>query len=256
MVTIDNEKESTLVSTDNVVGRLYNIIEKIRLNNHGNAETALSQVFSIEENDRASIFCNYAELYRMALEGKKQIEKHSPKNIDKYLNTIDSVIDGLSKIYFNASKHVLSNGLEKFDSHFSVKLMTSLEFCAEYLSNMSDEAILEDEKVKELIVDIDEIIHDILECNIDKELQQMLIFQLNNVRESLLKYELFGTEGIRNGISTTLGSLILNREKIHSDNDKKIVEKVFEIISKINTIVSLGNNGIKLLGTIIQQIAE
>ncbi|MGF7058064.1 hypothetical protein [Brassicibacter mesophilus] len=256
MYSMDNERENLLVSSDNVIGRLYNIIETIRLEQTGNAETALCKAFSLDENDKASIFSNYAELYRMALEGKKQIEKHSPKNIGKYLNTLNSVINGLSKIYFNASINVLNNGLDKFKSHFDVKLMTSLEYCAEYLSNMSDEAIIEDEKVKELIDDIEDITSTILECNINKDLQQIVIFQLNNVRESLLKYKLFGAEGIKNSISTTLGTLILNRDKVNSDKDKGIIEKVFGIISKINTIISLGNNGTKLLGSIIQQITE
>ena len=247
-------EEQLVVSPDNVVGRLYNIIEKITMEKNGNAETAISKVFSLNEDDKASIFTNYAELYRMALEGKKLIEKHSPKNLDKYVNILNSVINGLSKIYFDASKDVINNGLDDFKKYFDVKLMTSLEYCAEYLSNMSDESFIEDEKVKELIVDIEDIIENVFECNINKDLQHVLIFQLNNVRESLLKYKLFGIEGIRNGISTTLGSLILNRDKVNSDKDKGMMEKVFGIISKINAVITLGNSGTKLLGSIIEQI--
>ncbi|QNO14355.1 hypothetical protein HYG86_05990 [Alkalicella caledoniensis] len=255
MFTSDDGGQNLFVSSDNVVGRLYNIIEKI-INSTGNAETALSQVFELDEDDTASIFSNYAELYRMALEGKKQVDKHSPKSLKKYLNTLDSVIDGLSKIYFNASRNSLNNGLDKFKTHFDVRLMTSLEYCAEYLSNMSDEVIIQDEKVKELISDIENMIENISVSNINKELQQIVVFQLNNVRESLLKYKLFGAEGIKNGISATLGTLILNRDKVNSEKEKGVVEEIFKTINKINSIVSLGSNGTKLLGAIIEQITK
>lgn len=120
-------KENTKVMNDNSVGRLYNLIEELKQTGSGNAEDAFSKVFSLEKDDRASILTNYAELFKLCTLGINEIEQLNPKNINKYKDTLNNVIDGLSKVYFNASRTGLNNGMDKFKEHFNKELMISLE---------------------------------------------------------------------------------------------------------------------------------
>lgn len=245
------------VSNDNVVGRLYNIIYKLKDLKHGSSENALSKVFSVDLNNKGEIMPSYAELFKMCIAGIKEVEKYNPKNIKRYKNTLNSVIEGLSKIYFTGnSNSIPGRGMEEFDKYFDDTLMVSLVYCSDFLSEYSNAAIVENEKIHELIKEIEELNNEILEAKLNNDLEKVLVCQLNQVRESLLKFELYGAEGIMDNISASLGSLILNREKVRDEKEKSAVEKVFSVIGKINGIFSVKNNISELVDTILPRIEE
>lgn len=248
-------EENTKVSNDNVIGRLYNLIDALKNIDGRNSEDAFCKVFSLEQNDRVSILSNFAELFKMGTLGISEIEQLKPKNIHKYKATLNSVMDGLSKIYFHATSGGMNNGMYEFKSYFNGEMMLSLEYCADYISEHSNEDIIEDEKIQELIKEVNELIEYVLGCKLHNELEKILIYQLNNIRESLLKYKLYGSQGVISSISTTLGTLILNREKVDNDKGTLTVEKIWQIIGKINAIVSFKNNSGNLLSTIYKKIS-
>jgi hypothetical protein len=248
---IDDKVE---ILNDNTVGRLYNLINDLRSIRGGNSEKSFCKVFSLDESDKAAILSNYAELFKMCTLGISQIEQLKPKNVSRHIATLNNVIEGLSLIYFNAYSDVSNNGMEEFKKHFDEALMISLGYCADYLSEHSNEDVIEDEKIQELIKEINEVIDYVLECKLNVELEKILTYQLNNVRESLLKYKFYGSSGVLNSISTTLGALILNREKVDSSNAMDIVDKIFYVMGRINTIISFNNNSITLIGTIYKKL--
>lgn len=242
------------VASDNVIGRLYNVIYALKFTSGSNSEDIFCKVFSIEEDDKASILNNYAELFKMCTLGINRIEQLNPKNLQKHKDTLSKVIDGLSKIYFNAPKHVTNNGMDKFNSYFSSDLMLSLEYCADYLSEHSTEEVVDDEKIIELLKEVNELEEFIVSSKLQNELERILIYQLNNVRESLLKYKLYGSQGVIDGVATTLGTLLLNREKFEGSKDKGTVERIFNVVAKINSIFSFKDNSIKLIGEVFKKL--
>lgn len=242
--------EITNVMDDNSVGRLYNIIKKLKEVGGANAEDSFCKVFSLERGDKVSIFNCYAELYKLCSLGINEIEQLNPKNVHKFKRTLNNVIEGLSKVYFNAMENVLNNGMDKFNDYFSDKLMIELEYCADYLSENSDEGIIEDDKIQQLIKEINDMIKDIMDSRLDDELEKLLVYQLNNIRESLLKYKFYGSKGIETSIETTLGSLILNKEKATDSKSIDAVNKIFKIMGKINTIIGFSRNSKDLLESI------
>ncbi|BCZ49301.1 hypothetical protein psyc5s11_53680 [Clostridium gelidum] len=243
--------ENREVLTDNVVGRLYHIIYQLKSDVSENAEKVFLKVFSLDENNKIGIFTNYTELLKMCTLGISQIEQLQSKNLHKYQLTLNQTMNGLTKINFNTS-----SGMRDFSNHFDEKLMISLEYCADFLSEHSNEEDIEDEKIQELIEEINVLIEEVLVCNFNDELKKILIYQLNNVRESLFKYKLYGAEGVVNNISTALGTLILNREKANDEESKITIKKIFEIIGKINTVMSFKNNSENLLSYLCKKIVD
>lgn len=248
---MDNYNE---VASDNVIGRLYNLIYALKQTKGSNTEDIFCKVFSIEEKDRVSILTNYAELFKMCNAGINKFEQLKPKRLEKYKDTLSQVTEGLSKIYFNAAPNVTNNGMDKFKEHFSSNLMISLENCADYLSENSTEHVVEDEKILELLKQVYELEEFIVNSKLQSELEIILIYQLNNVRDSLLKYKFYGSQGIIDSVATTIGTLLLNRETIEHNNDKGTVERIFKFVTKINSIFSLKDNSIKLLDEILKKL--
>ncbi len=243
--------ENKEVLTDNVVGRLYHIICKLNNDIDPNAEKMFCKVFSLNENDKIGIYTNYTELLKMCTLGVTQVEQLQSKNLHKYQLTLNQTMNGFTKINFNTSY-----GMEDFRKHFSEKFMISLEYCADFLSEHSNEEDIEDEKIQELIEEINVLIEEVLVCNFNHELKKILIYQLNNVRESLFKYKLYGAEGVVNNISTALGTLILNREKANDEESKITIKKIFEIIGRINTAMSFKNNSENLVSYLCKKLID
>lgn len=248
--------ESIEVSNDNIIGALYNIIYKLKNTDGENSEDIFSKVFSLDKNDKAAIMNSYAELFKMCNLAIEQIEQFQPKNIVKYKGILNNVIEGFSKIYFNASPGSVRDGMDEFESYFNKEMMTSIEICAYYLSEQSNEICIEDEKIQELIEEINGLIQEILKSELNKDLKRILVYQLNNVRESLLKYKLFGAEGIINNIATTLGTLMLNIEKANDKQSKFTLKNIFGFIGKVNAIISFKSNSINLLTAISEKLTS
>ncbi|MDR6720878.1 hypothetical protein [Paenibacillus sp. 2003] len=242
------------VESDNVVGRLYNLIATLKQTSKTNAEGAFSKVFSLEENDRVSILTNYAELFKMCNIGINELERLKPKKLEKYKNTLSQTSEGIAKIYFNANPLTVNNGMDKFKDHFSSSLMQSLESCADYLSENSSEEIVENEKIHELLKEVYELEESIVNSKLLSGLEKVLIYQLNNVRESLLKYKFYGSQVIIDSVATTLGTVIMNRDKIEDNQDKGNIERLLKLIAKINSIFSFKDNSIKLVGEIFRKL--
>lgn len=76
------------VMNDNSVGRLYNLIEELKQVKGANAEDAFCKVFSLKEDDKASILNNYAELFKLCTVGINELDQLNPKNINKFKATL------------------------------------------------------------------------------------------------------------------------------------------------------------------------
>lgn len=93
-----------------------------------------------------------------------------------------------------------------------------------------------------------------MKSGLNQELQKILAYKLNGVRESPLKYKFYGSSGVVNNIPTTLGTLILNREKIDNDSAIDAINKILKVMDKINTIVSFCSNSGVFIGEICKKI--
>jgi hypothetical protein len=123
--------ENIEVLTDNVVGRLYNIIYQLKNGIGEDSKKVFCEVFSLDENDKIGVFTNYTELLKMCALGISQVEQLQSKNLHKYQSTLNETMNGLTKINFNAFF-----GMRDFNNHFDEKLMISLEYCADFLSDI------------------------------------------------------------------------------------------------------------------------
>lgn len=237
---------------DNIAGRLYNLVVEIKQKQGNNPYTVFAEVFKIDPNDKASILQIYAELFNMATEGKKKIQQININKHDKYLKSLDNVIEGLSKIDLNDSLR----GMMHFKNYFNNDVLIPLEYCAEFLSNYSIEKIVNDEEINFLLEEIDELIKQIFEMEIEKDLKNICIYSLENIRESIINYKLFGNDGLIKNMESSLGSLMLNKYKAKSDSDKNLFNKIYNVINKINMILTSGNKSIDLIETFTDNIDQ
>jgi hypothetical protein len=247
-------EDNNQVSNDNIAGRLYNFIYKLINSDKEFVQEAFCEVFSLSKGDSDAFNTCYANLFSMCIEAKKQICCIPSKNTAKYINIMNDVITGISKMVIDPSHFSLSSvdEMEDLRTYFDKVRMQSLSHCADFLSDHTKEASndIDDKMINDLIEDISDLTNYVLNCKLDEDLEKMLIIQLNNLRDSLLSYKYYGREGILNSVTTTVGTLILNKDKAKDDHSKEVIAKVFGILSRVNTIFSFAGNVMLMSGVI------
>ncbi|WP_141531362.1 hypothetical protein [Bacillus thuringiensis] len=68
----------------------------------------------------------------------------------------------------------------------------------------------------------------------------MLIINLDLIRSSLNTYKISSTDGMKSALKQTIGSLFVNNKIITPVVHGKNVKGVFNIIDKMNTVLSIG----------------
>lgn len=234
----------------NIVENLLVVIDKLKKANKDNAMKAFSEVFSIPEDNKCEIYNKYASLFNMSSDAKRLIYSLDLKKSEKYIKTIDDTVEGFSKIDLQKSYLAMSD----FNNHFDKNLITSLDFCAEMISNNIEENEIDDEKLKEISKEVEDLINEILNLQINRDIKNLCIYNLKNIKDAILNYKLFGSDSINVNIQTCLGSMMLNSKKVKNSSEKNIFEKIFKVIINIDALLNLGNNGINLITSVYDKL--
>ncbi|MBE7129409.1 hypothetical protein [Bacillus mycoides] len=81
----------------------------------------------------------------------------------------------------------------------------------------------------------------IINSTLPKDVISLLIKNLDLIRSSLTSYNISDTDGMKSALEQTIGSLFVNNEIITLvAQDNKNIKWVFNIIDKMNTILSTG----------------
>ncbi|EOU1646415.1 hypothetical protein OQL12_002143 [Clostridium perfringens] len=226
---------------NNPLKRLYNILTELCKCKSIDANKGFSEIFNLDEEDKYSILICYADLFKLCDESKELIKK-CPVNNEKFITPIDKAIYALSIIDFNHP-----SGLRDFRQCLNNTVMTSLDLGAEMLTFQINEPTIDDNSLKQIYEDLNNLKTFIIDNEINIDLKDILITDLNNMIYTIDRYKLFGVSGIKAELSKSLGNILINKDLVKTENEHSVVEKVFKSMSKINTIISFNNNLSNLL---------
>jgi hypothetical protein len=239
-----------MTQLNNPVGRLNEILANVlRINEPG---PMINGSFDfIKDNDGCSIFRQISMILDLVEESKRMIKSIDHLDQDRYLKPLLTIESRFKSVNLHSSWN-------DFKQSFDPVTMTQLEYCSDVASKESNESLIESEKIDDLLKDINLLQEKLMEANIGSELTLIIFEQINNIRISLVNYKIFGVNGLKRSLESGIGAVILNREEIKIKSDKKNDDQFksfFDILSKLNTLVSLGNNTPKLFesaSTVIQ----
>ncbi|AYV67632.1 hypothetical protein C2I06_12560 [Niallia circulans] len=112
------------------------------------------------------------------------------------------------------------------------------------------------EEVKSLIIEVDNLMDSIVSSNLPKDIQSLLFRNLTSIREALSSYKVGGIQSIRDALERTLGSLMINHEKISSIANETPMKKTYSLLDKLNAIVSTGVGMKELLAPVMQLLIK
>lgn len=197
--------------------------------------------FLNSDDNSSNIFEEVAQIITLIDESKTYIQDKEYANTDMYMKPIIK----LEQLFKRINLH---SNWDTFKKNLDPGTMTALQFSSDMLSRESNEQVLNDEEINDLLEQINNFQESLFESNIDGFLKKILTEKSEILRVSIINYKIHGIDGLRRAVEMGLGSIIVNEEQIKMNNNSiPYWEKLFKIILKVNTIVSLFNNSSKFI---------
>lgn len=237
---------------NNPAGRLYDILELARRQNPKQpARKAWAVVFEVEPNDTGSLLQMLADLLKLVHETKTAIQRLDDVDQELHLRPFRTIEGLLSNINLEAS-------WEHWQSRIDANTLYGLQFSADKLSRVSGFTQVDSDELVELRATVDALFNSVTDSQLPDELKALLLRNLESIRLSLVAYRVRGIEGIREEIERALGSVLLHKDEIQksSARDRSLWESFFNLVTRLNEVVSLARTGQELAAPVILALTQ
>ncbi|HET6632758.1 MAG TPA: hypothetical protein VFG73_08645 [Rhodanobacteraceae bacterium] len=237
---------------NNPAGRLYDILELARRQNPKQpARKAWAAVFEIESADTGTLLQMLADLLKLVHETKTAIQRLDNVDQELHLRPFRKIEGLLSNINLDAS-------WENWQNKIDDTTLYGLQFSSDRLSRISGFTQLDSDEIVKLRSVVDELFNSVVDSALPSELKMLLLRNLESIRLSLAAYRIRGIEGIHEEIERSLGSVLLHQDEIQksSSKERSLWESFFDLVKRLNQVVSLARTGQELAAPAILALAQ
>lgn len=224
---------------ENPAFKLHSIIEKayIAAPSFGKKryKTVWAEVFNVDENDLISLMNNIIGMINLYNETLKLIEQHERLNTEKNLKFMKNIETAILTVDIEGNADNFSNNMDR-------ETITALSYIAENLSFAYDlnEGKVDNEKVDEILDEVNDLIQSISDSLLPKDVQDILINNLILIKEALYRYRFLGEAELRKALEQTIGSIALNKSIIDENQDDNIYPRFGDVIGKTSSLITIG----------------
>lgn len=209
-------------------------------------------VFGADHSTRADTYEIFAELYRLVEQARRHVQANPDLNQDLYRGPIEDVFRVLNSVQVDLP-------WQEFANQLSGAVMRSLEFCAEKMDELTDEAEISFDALAELKKSVEELIDELVASTMDISLRDALLLRLEEIRTVLQRYLLYGVDGLNQATENAIGTAVIKNPSTKSSPETKgnfdrfvsYCKKVGEVTSAAKKLYDLIEPAIQkyLLGT-------
>ncbi|MEQ6342921.1 MAG: hypothetical protein M3A44_15080 [Gammaproteobacteria bacterium] len=226
-------------------GRLYDIFHEAKLKPEAHSSRKVwAEVFDVPEEDTGTILKMLAELIQLTHATKEKLEKLNDINHELYLRPFSQIERVLSHINLDA-------GWKHWKDQIDEPTIYGLQFCSDKLNRVTNYTKIPNEEIDSIKQSLSELTDQILNSELDNSLKELLVRNLEGLRQAIISFKIKGIEGIQREVELNLGSIILHREEIRSKSisgkESALLSKYFKFIEGLNKTISTAKN-IKELG--------
>ena len=205
-----------------------------------------AKVFGIDSNDTSSLLTSMNSMLNLFLTTQEYIKGNDRLNNERNLKFLSNIELALSSINFEGD-------MSRFKAHIDSETLTALSFISDHMNFIYDlhENSVNSEEIINLISEIDILIENITDSTLPEDVKSLLFKNLDSIRASLISYKISGVAGMKTALEQTIGSLFMNNERITPVAQDENVKGIFNIIDKMNTVLSTGVAVKDLVGPII-----
>jgi len=111
---------------------------------------------------------------------------------------------------------------------------------------MQPELILKKDEIEKIKNDAEELLHEIISSNIDKDLKQCLVDHIEEIKNAIEEYELEGIVPLRKAFESTVGSISIQPKIYQKLKNTKHKEKFWTILAHVALILSIAVGTIQI----------
>ena len=233
-------KELMLDIKTDPAGRLHDLLEFARKQpDSKRAREALGVVFDVESNDTESLLRLLADLIMLSQNTKLRISSLDDINHDIYLKPFFNIEKILSTLNLDSS-------WKPYRDLLNESTLYGLKFCSDKLSRIDQVETIKRKDIEAIQTKLAVLVEDILKSDIDLVVKELLLRNLEGLRQSLIAYRVRGLEGIEREVEVGLGSLLVNRPKVEcaaSDNKvSSLIKGYFALLEITNKTIAAAKN--------------
>ncbi len=205
-----------------------------------------SEVFQIDSDDTSELIASLSSMFNLFQTTKGYITNHEKLSTARNLYFLSEI----EKAIFHIN---LDGNMNNYMEHLNSETLTALYYIGENMNFVYslNESTINSEEINSLIKDVDTLLENIINSDLPEDVTALLIKNLNSIRESLISYKVSGIEGMKTALEQTIGSLFINNEIITPVAQDEHVKGMFNIIDKMNTVLSTGVAVKDLVGPIM-----
>lgn len=227
-------------------GRLFDIFKEARTKPATDSSRKVwSSIFGVPENETGTILKMLADLIQLTHETKAKIEQLDDIDHQLYLKPFTKIEQILSKINLDA-------GWQQWKDQIDETTIYGLQICSDKLNRITNYTKIKNDELDKIRKSLAELTDMVLEADLHTSLKQLLIRNLERLRQSLISYRIKGIEGIEQEVALNFGSVLLYREEIRekteTDENKTLWQRYFSFLSRLNIILATAKNIKQLTG--------
>lgn len=236
--------------TNNPAGRLYAILDEVRAKPRKKSiRNVWAETFGLEPSATADILFLIGKMIELARDAKQSINGLDNIDHEIYIKPFHNIEKAFS--FANIEDH-----WDNISRHLDEATMVGLSFCADVLSRTSGEQIIDQETLNDLMEQVENLTHEIMDSEIPPDLKAVLIDNLEEIRRAILEYRIRGVDGLKRALEGSLGAVIRHRPQIVKQKGKKPVARFLEILSKLDQVVAFSLRMKQLFGPVLGEILQ
>lgn len=240
-----------MVPLDNPAGKLHYFLSKLKkLPDNTSFQDAIIKIIKPEETSQHNLFKIMLRLNGLLKKAHESVENLESPHKELYLEPFKNFHIILSSVNLNQPIANFKNILNDVN-------LKGLEFCSAKLSEGITEHQIAEADLKDIQALIENLIKDLLDSKtLDKNLKQIIVTRLKDLLVVIINYRLFGNDAIQEEFELIMGTVFVRQNQFRENADNKDVNRLWKILGKISTVLSITANLQKLAGPFFPALLE
>lgn len=216
--------------------------------NYSKFNGAWSHVFELETRDTINLLSKIRLVFDLYEKTRKLVETNPRLNKERNILFLDKVGLGISEVNLNGD-------MSNFHKYISDEVLTALSYMADYIGlvfEIDENSQLNEEEIVSLIGEIELLISNIIDSSLPKDVQALLVKNLNLIKESLLEFKFYGVDGLRVAVEQSIGSLVLSENILEPQKENATLQGFMGFMFKLKGLFDTINAGKDLIAPIIK----
>jgi hypothetical protein len=126
--------------------------------------------------------------------------------------------------------------------------ITSLKHTVSGLARYYSESLVDEELLRNLKVDLDDLFDEVKGAGIPNELRAFLLRQIETMRRAVQEYWILGHDGLKSALEKILGSLAVNNDLADQALKTSVAQKFVTVFRVFNGAVTFASKIVPLIG--------